>query len=293
MAEVTEVTEVFSRHGAWSSGLSTNDFAACVTSGLQPLGFVQGCCVVSWNFYGSNFSVLGGGFAGNRRPTGYFEQYNCPHGIVSAEHRMYGINYEKTWIEETWSAALQLATDRLLAEARQLGAHGVIGVLERAEHHGDTSSFEFSLSGTAVGIEGVPVPEHPFTTFLAGQKLNKLVESGFAPVAIALTIAEVGVYASCVTEYQLRGGNQWGWGGLNSEVDQVARAHAAARSLARERIRAQLDGDVLHAAALVVRSNESQEGPQIEVVVRGNRVRRFKAPEEIEPPRPVVNLVDR
>jgi hypothetical protein len=49
----------------------------------------------------------------------------------------------------------------------------------------------------------------------------------------------------------------------------------------------------LHAAALVVRAYESSEGPQIEVVVRGNRVRRFKPPEETEPPRPVVSLVDR
>jgi hypothetical protein len=284
----------FSRPGAWSSGLSTNDFAACVTSGLKPLGFVQGCCVVSWNFYGSNFSPLGGGFGGYRRPNGYFEQYNCPHGMVSAEHRMYGLNYEKTWIEETWTAALQLATDRLLAEARELGAHGVIGVVERAEHHRDTSSFEFSLSGTAVGVPGAPIPDVPFTTFLAGQKLNKLVESGFTPVAIALTIAEVGVFASCITEYQLRGGNQWAWGGVpNGEIDQVARGHAAARSLARERIRSQLNGDVLHAAALVVRAYESNEGPQIEVVVRGNRVRRFRPPEDTEPPRPVVSLVDR
>lgn len=288
------MTETFSRVGAWSSGLSTNDFAACVTSGLKPLGFVQGVSVVSWNFYGSGFSALGGGFGNNRRPNGYFEQYNCPHGIVSAEHRMYGLNYEKTWIEETWSAALAQATDRLIDEARRLGAHGVIGIVERAEHHGDTSSFEFSLSGTAVGIDNVPVPEQPFTTFLAGQKLNKLVESGFTPVSIALTIAEIGVLASCITEYQLRGGMQWGWGAApNGEIDQVARAHAAARSLARERIRAQLSGDVLHAAALVVRVNETQEGPQIEVVLRGNRVRRFKEAVDMPPPRPVVNLVDR
>jgi len=288
------MTETFSRVGAWSSGLSTNDFAACVTSGLKPLGFVQGVSVVSWNFYGSGFSALGGGFGGNRRPSGYFEQYNCPHGIVSAEHRMYGLNYEKTWIEETWSAALAQATERLLDEARKLGAHGVIGIVEHAEHHGDTSSFEFSLSGTAVGIDNVAPLERPFTTFLAGQKLNKLVESGFTPVSIALTIAEIGVLASCITEYQLRGGMQWGWGAApTGEIDQVARAHAAARSLARERIRAQLGGDVLHAAALVVRSHETQEGPQIEVVLRGNRVRRFKEAMDMAPPRPVVNLVDR
>lgn len=281
------------RTGAWSSGLSTNDFAACASAGLQPLGFVQGVSVASWNFYGQAFSPLGG-FGMNQRLSGYFEQYNCPHGIVSAEHRMYGLNYEKTWMEETWSGALDRATQRLLDEARQLGAHGVIGIHDRALHHSDMSGFEISLSGTAVGIAGAPIPAVPFTTFLAGAKLNKLIESGFAPVAIALSIASVGVFASCITEYQLRGASQWGWGMMPSgEIDQVARGHQAARTIARERIRGQLDGDVLHAAQLRVTTNESQEGPQIEVGIRGNRVRRFADFVEMEPPRPIVRLQDR
>ena len=249
--------------------------------------------MASWNFYGQAFSPLGG-FGMNQRLSGYFEQYNCPHGIVSAEHRMYGLNYEKTWMEETWSGALDRATQRLLDEARQLGAHGVIGIHDRALHHSDMSGFEISLSGTAVGIAGAPIPAVPFTTFLAGAKLNKLIESGFAPVAIALSIASVGVFASCITEYQLRGASQWGWGMMPSgEIDQVARGHQAARTIARERIRGQLDGDVLHAAQLRVTTNESQEGPQIEVGIRGNRVRRFADFVEMEPPRPIVRLQDR
>jgi uncharacterized protein YbjQ (UPF0145 family) len=249
--------------------------------------------MVSWNFYGQSFSPMGG-FGMNQRPSGYFEQYNCPHGIVSAEHRMYGLNYEKTWLEETWAGALDRATTRLLDEARQLGAHGVIGIHDHAEHHGDIAGFEISLSGTAVGIDGVPVPDVPFTTFLAGAKLNKLIESGFAPVSIAMSIAAVSVFASCVTEYQLRGSAQWGWGMIaGGEIDQVARAHEAARTLARERVRSQLAGDVLHAAAMRVTTNETQEGPQIEVGIRGNRVRRFADFVEMDPPRPIVRLQDR
>ena len=281
------------RTGAWSSGLSTNEFAACAAAGLQPLGFVQGCSVVSWNFYGQSYSPMGG-FGMNQRPSGYFEQYSCPHGIVSAEHRMYGMNYEKTWLEETWAGALSRATTRLIDEARQLGAHGVIGIHDRAEHHGDIAGFEISLSGTAVAIAGVPIPEVPFTTFLAGAKLNKLIESGFAPVSIAMSIAAVSVFASCITEYQLRGSAQWGWGMVtNGEIDQVARAHEAARTIARERIRAQLDGDLLHAAAMQATTNETSEGPQIEVGIKGNRVRRFADFEEMDPPRPIVRLQDR
>ena len=289
---MSELAQSSTRNGAWSSGLSTNDFAACVESGLQPLGFVQGCSVVSWSFYGAGAMTGNALFSSYRQPSGYFEQFNCPHGFVSNEHRQYGMNYEKTWIEGAWTTAFAGAFTRLVDEAKGLGAHGVIGIVERTEHHSESSAYEFSLSGTAVGVEGIAPPSTPFTTFLAGQKLNKLVEAGFAPVSIALSLVSIGVYASCITEYQLRGG-AWGWGGVpTGEIDQLARAHGAARSMARENVRHQLAGDALHAAQLVVANQEAGDGPQIEVTLRGNRVRRFKDFEPIPPPRPVLRLVD-
>ncbi len=287
------------RPSAWSSGLSTNDFAACLGAGLQPLGFVQGCSVVSWNFYSAQSSMMGMGFGLNQM-RGYTEQYSCPHGFVSTEHRMYGLNYQKTWIEEAWTETFAAAKRRLLSEAAALGAHGVIDVVDRSIHHAENATFEIALSGTAVAIEGVARPEVPFTTFLAGQKLNKLVEAGFAPVDIALGITAVGVIASCITEYQTRGGgiafggNVGGWGGSQTgEIEQVVRAQGAARRLVRERVRSELNGDTLHGASLSVRTIESSEGPQIEALIRGNRVRSFKAFAALAPPRPVVQLVDR
>lgn len=278
--------------GAWSSALSTNDFAACLEAGLRPLGFVQGCTVVSWSFFG--LAGMGvGGIAGFRPSSGYVEQFNCPHGFVSDDHRLFGMNYEQTWIEGAWMTAFSGALGRLLEEARRLGAHGVIGVVDRAVHHPESTAYELTLSGTAVAAEGVPVPSTPFTTFLAGQKLNKLVEAGFAPVSIALSFVSVGVYASCVTEYQLRGGS-WAWASPpTGEIDQLARAHEAARSTARENVRRQLGGDALHAADLAVTGGEGADGPHIDVTLRGNRVRRFKEFEPVPPPRPVLRLADR
>lgn len=289
--------EVPKRHGAWSSGLSTNDFAACVESGLEPLGFVQGVSVVNWNFVGMGRTLgmgMGGGLYGGYNQSGYAEQFNCPHGFVSAEHRLYGVNFEKNWIEDAWAIAYQGALKRLVDEATELGAAGVIGVTQRAEFHAEQGAYEFFLSGTAVGMDGVAPPPQPFTTFLAGQKLVKLLEAGFAPVSIVMTLASVGVYASCVTEFQLNGGANWGWGGMSGEIDQVSRAHGAARSLARERIRRQLGGDSLLAAQLSVHTREvGGQGPQIEVTLKGDRVRRFKDFEDIPAPRPVLSLVDR
>ena len=297
------MTEVTASRRAWSSGLSTNDFAACVAAGFEPLGFVQGCSVVSWSFFGVGYSAMGLGFGGGR-PSGYYEQYACPHGMVSADHRQFGLNFEKTWIEQAWAGARDAALTRLTHEAKELGAHGIIDIIDKTIFHPDSSTFEFSLSGTAVAVEGADAPTVPFTTFLAGQKLNKLIEAGFAPVAIALGIAAVGVMSSCITEYQLRGvgyprlggvlgGAPGGWGVPQGEVEQVARAHAAARSIVRERVRSTLGGDILHGARLEVTWQESQEGPQIDATIHGNRVRRFKPFAQMDPPRPVVRLVDR
>jgi hypothetical protein len=278
--------------GAWSSGLSTNDFAACLEAGLEPLAFVQGCTVVSWSFGGLASAMQGNPLSGYR-PSGYVEQFNCPHGYVSGDHKPYGMNYEQTWIEATWATAFTGALSRLVDEAKRLHAHGVIGIVERAQHRPESMAYEFTLSGTAVAVAGTAPPPTPFTTFLAGQKLNKLVEAGYAPVSVALTFVSVAVNASCVTEYQLRGGS-WTWGNApTGEIDQVSRAHEAARSTARENVRRQLDGDALHAADLSVVRGETTGGPHIDVTLRGNRVRRFKDFEPIPPPRPVLRLVDR
>jgi hypothetical protein len=278
---------------AWSSALSTSDFAACVESGYQPIGFVQGCSVMSWGWTGSAFTLSAANFGPSVSSQGYSEQFICPHGFVSIEHRTYGMNYEQAWAEEAWRVGFSSAFARLLDEAKRLGAHGVIGITEMVVHDPETSSHRFTLQGTAVKVEGADHSKAPFTTFLAGQKLSKLLEAGFAPVAIVAEFVAVQVFASCVTEYQLTGRGSYAWGTTGGEVEQLSRAHAAARHLARERVRAALRGDILHAAHLEVREHEvAGSGPQIDVLLEGNRVRRFKGYDPVPLPRPVVKLVD-
>ncbi len=284
--------------GAWTSGLSTAEFAATLEAGLTPLGFVQGCSVVNWNFYGFGLNSLG---LGGGQLSGYSEQYSCPHGIVSNEHRRYGLNYEKTWLERAYKSSFAAAKERLVNEARAMGACGVIDIVERTEYHSESGAFEFTLNGTAVGLSGVAPPSTPFTTYLAGQRFNRLIEAGFVPVEITLAISAIGVYSSCVTEYQLRGAGatglgfgQMSYGAIPAgEITQITNAEIAARSLVREQLRPQLHGDILHGALLKVRSHESAEGPQIEAILQGTRVRQYRDFAPIAPPRPVIRLVDR
>jgi len=281
--------------GAFTSGLSVPDFAACVQMGLEPVGYVQGFCVMQWRWYGLNspysrgLSPYGGGGQG-----GYMESWQCPHGFVSAEHRSWGQNYEQSWVEDAWGHGFGTAYARMLEEAAAVGAHGVVGVVDTATRLGDLGVLEFHLRGTAVKVADTSGPPggQPWTTYLAGQRLAKLIEAGYAPVAVAAAVSSVRVWAYCMTEYLLEGTNSsWGVQQAGAEITQVASAQMAARQIAREHVRSQLAGDSLHGAEMVVSEHELGQGDQeVQCVLRGNRVRRFKDFDPMPVPHPTVRL---
>jgi hypothetical protein len=268
-------------NGAFTSGLTVPDFAACLQMGLEPVGFTQGYCVMQWRWYGMS-PIGGGGFGyqwGGVR--GYSETFNCPHGFVSQEHRAWGQNYEQSWLEDAWASGFTTACHRMLDEAGLAGAHGIVGVVDTAAPLADMGVVEFRVQGTAVRVVDGPAPAdgRPWSTYLAGQRLAKLVEAGYAPVSVAATVASVGVWANCVTQYL-------------TEILQTVSAQTAARRIATERIRAQLGPDSLHGASLSTTQRELGEGDAaIECVLRGNRVRRFKDFDPMPSPTPTVRLL--
>lgn len=279
---------------AWTSGLSVNDFAAGEALGLHPVGFVQGFAVMQWAWYSNSpYRNMGGPPA----PTGqgqYSETWRCPHGFVGTEHRMYGFNYEQTWVENNWVRGFGLAYERMVEEAAAAGAHGIVGITDAMGGLAGTGAVEFQIRGTAVVVPGAPAPPRPFTTFLAGQRLAKLLEAGLAPVAIVAAISSVQMIGYCITNYQLAGstGGAWGGGiqGVTS-IGQVGKAQRAARHLAREHARSQLGQDVLHGASIELSEREIGEGDlAIQCLLRGNRVRRFRDYAALPQPAPVVRL---
>src|SRR5580698_2948060 len=192
---------------AFSSGLTVPDFAACLEMGLQPVALVQGFCVMQWGWYGPG-SGYGRGlspYAGPQGAGGYSETYRCPHGYVSAEHRMWGQNLEQPWVEQAWAHGYGTAYSRMIEEATDHGAHGVIGVVDRVSNVADTGTTEFHFLGTAVTVEGGSPPAGgvPWSTYLAGQRLTKSIEAGFMPVAVVASLASVRVWAYCMTEYYM------------------------------------------------------------------------------------------
>jgi len=80
-----------------------------------------------------------------------------------------------------WSSGYHSAYARMLEEATALGAHGVIGVVDRVTQVSDSQTSEFHFLGTAVTVDDGPPPAGgtPWTTYLAGQRLTKSIEAGF------------------------------------------------------------------------------------------------------------------
>ena len=281
---------------SFSSGLSVPDFAACLDLGLQPVGLVQGFCVMRWGWYGAGSGYMRGMNPYSSAGQGdgsYVETYRCPHGYVSNEHRMWGQNVEQTWVEAAWSQGYGSAYTRMLEEATAFGAHGVIGVVDRVTNLADTGTTEFHFLGTAIKVEDGPPPAGgvPWTTYLAGQRLTKSIEAGFMPVSVAASMASVRVWAYCMTEYLMEGSRGWGSPSSPYEVDQVSKAHMASLQLARKHVRQQLSGDLLHGATIEVVKRELSQGDEvIDCTLRGNRMRRFKDFDVVPPPRPTVRL---
>jgi hypothetical protein len=206
---------------------------------------------------------------------------------------MWGQNLEQPWVEEAWAQGYGAAYSRMIEEATGHGAHGVIGVVDRVANVADTGTTEFHFLGTAVTVEGGPPPAGgvPWSTYLAGQRLTKSIEAGFMPVAVVAALASVRVWAYCMTEYLMEGQMGWGMPAGPQLVDQVSKAHMAARQLARKHVRQQLAGDELHGAMIDVVGRELSQGDEvIDCTLRGNRVRRFKDFDPVPLPRPTVRL---
>jgi uncharacterized protein YbjQ (UPF0145 family) len=293
-SDLPEATQRRFADGAFSSDLSVPDFAACLQMGLTPVGLVQGFCAMQWSKYAGgglyqrSLSPYGGDHGG------YVENYQCPHGMISTEHRMWGQNYEQTWIEESWMSGFTAAYTRMVEEATQLGAHGIVGVLDTVTPLSDLSVIEFHFRGTAVTVDDVPrATSAPWTTYLAGQRLAKIFEAGYAPVSVVASVASVRVWAYCMTEYLLGGGGMAMWAGTNgpTEIGQIVNAKLAAREIVRTHIRRQLLGDALHGVAVQEFEREFEKGDlELQAILRGNRLRRVATVEPLPVPKPTVRL---
>ncbi len=282
--------------GPFSSGLSTADFAAGLHAGIRPVALVQGFSVMGWSWYGAGSMYAMSGYGGRSRWGTGLSSYRCPHGYVGSDHRAWGENFEQVWVSRAWQEGFATAYRRMVDEARMAGAHGVIGVVDLSRSLIDRSIREFHVYGTAVVVEGAP-PGPVWSTYLAGSRLSKLMEAGYAPVSVVASMASVRMWAVCVTEYLMKGqpygyGSVYGYGSNDrGEIHQLADAQMQARRLARDHVASSLGGDTLHGARLDVGQWEVGEGDmELDCILRGTRVRRVRPADPLPPPRLTVRL---
>jgi len=180
--------------------------------------------------------------------------------------------------------------NRVLAEAAEMGAHGVIGMNLTLRPAGETRQvIEFTVVGTAVRRAGAAPLPFPFTCHLSGQDLTKLLRVGYMPVAFVLGISVVETWIGCTTDYQLRS-----WTG--AEVTQMSEAIETSRMGAAEHLETQAARVADGVIGVETRFSEMEMGERaqlVQTIATGTAVRRFHNEPPLEPSLVMIRLWDR
>lgn len=212
--------------GATGSLFSAPAAASARSAGLAPVGEVFGCLVMNLGWAGGGCQWWSPGMGGM---LGWATSPVTTSGSRSSGGYSGFAPYVHAY-EAAWHGAL----DRMLAEARALGAHGVVGVrIGRTRLEG--YSWEFAALGTAVrstdpGI--VPFPTSPgevWATNLSAEDCASAILSGYLPREIVL-----GMSVSTKHEDMELKQQRSAWSG-NTEVSGMTLLIQAARDEARHR----------------------------------------------------------
>lgn len=226
---------------AFDSGLTTPDFAACLSMGLEPVALAQGFYVGqlgAWSGYQSNIATY----------------YPCAWGgrMGGGDHPPPGWLGTHDVVDQAWWTAFATAHQRLVQEAQSLGAQGVVGVQVEMGHPASENSTEVHLYGTAVRLPGAG-PGPVWTTRIAGHKLAKLVEAGFAPTSVIYARCTAVMYEGCYFEHY--GPNLVPAGTALAPIQDV---HNLARSRALQQAWQLTDGHSLYDVELAAHEREGQ-----------------------------------
>ncbi|MFD7629903.1 heavy metal-binding domain-containing protein [Streptomyces sp. NPDC059851] len=249
------------KRSLFTSDLTVNEFLLVREAGFRPLGLVLGSSVYH----------------------------------VGIQLGRWSKNQELTKLSQAMYHARELAMSRMAAEARALGADGIVGVrldIEFKEFGSDIA--EFIAVGTAVEADGAdPGPSgtwlntkgEPFTSDLSGQEFWTLVRAGYAPLGM--------VMGSCVYHVaHQRFAQALSTAGRNVEIEPFTQALYDARELAMTRMRA--EAQALEAEGIVAvrlrQHSHSWGSHTTEFFAIGTAVRSLRDDHVIDTPTMVVSL---
>jgi len=245
----------------FTSDLSVSEFLLVEQAGFHPLGLVLGSSIYH----------------------------------VGLQVARWSRNQELTTLTQALYHARELAMGRMVAEAQQLGADGIVGVRLEVEHKEFGNDLaEFLAVGTAVKAQGerATLPwrdnqDRPFTSDLSGQAFWTLLQAGHAPLGL--------VMGTCVYHIAHRSmGAVLATIGQNAEVPQFTQALYDARELAMGRMQA--EAERLDAEGIVEvklrQHNHTWGGHTTEFFAIGTAVRPFAVDHVIPTPTMVLGLND-
>lgn len=190
--------------GVFTSDFSVNEFLLVRKAGFEPIGLCVGSCVYH----------------------------------VGVQYRSWSKNQELDVLSKAMYHARELAMSRMRAEAKEMGADGVVGVkLTIKRMDWDEHLLEFIAIGTGVvhaaGHEGFRAHDGgPFTSDLSGQDFWSLLHAGYRPVEM--------VMGSCVYHVAHRGLLSTAMNSMsNVELENYTAAMYEAREIAIERMQAE------------------------------------------------------
>lgn len=146
-------------------------------AGLEPVGDVMGCIA-----FRTGFEYLGSCGVKTRITVRNVVPTSDRPRVTFASSTGSGATSYLTQL----STAYRTALDRLRAEAKALGADGVLGTRLELEQHDDLR--EIVAIGTAVRSTGRTRPSRLFTTDLSGDDVAKLLLSGWAPATLHVAV---------------------------------------------------------------------------------------------------------
>jgi uncharacterized protein YbjQ (UPF0145 family) len=126
------------------------------------------------------------------------------------------------------------ALARLGQEAQLAGAHAVVGVkVDKGSYDWASDAIEYLITGTAVALDGEPLPERPALSTLTAEDFWKLVRAGYRPVGVAGASAIWYVVPTWDTQRMLQGGRLWSSSRRNAEIPDFTQAVYNARGQAQ------------------------------------------------------------
>ena len=249
--------------GAWRSLFSTQEFAASLGAGFDPVGEVLGVAVVHLGYVSRGGQCSSSSY-GSAKPD-----------LASAQSGPFNALLRKR------NGMRRRALSRAVEECKAVGGDGIIGMkmVVRPFPAGGT---EFTVTGTAVRARTAIRPAAPFTSHVTAQELARLLQAGWVPSALVFGIALGARHDDLRTRSQAR------WFATSGEVSNYSHLVNDTRRDARDQLAKAVtahggDGVVVDEIALHIGEREcpSVEGGHdhvCEAVISGTSIVSFGPP---------------